>query len=256
MTDPFPGWVEALEARHTASLTFTEVRKALQALSSVYVQRRSRLAEGEALGSAGKRAAFALFYGPLHFLLVREIVRALDAAQPAPETILDLGCGTGVAGAAWALETGGRAAVEGVDRNGWVVEEARFTFGRLGLRGRARRSELAGATLPGRRGAIVAALTVNELADDARDALLARLLEAHRAGASVLVIEPIARGVTPWWAGWADAVTAAGGRVDEWRFPAALPARLALMDRAAGLDHGRLTGRSTFLRGAAGATRL
>ena len=63
MTDPFPAWVEALETRHTASLTFTEVRKALQALSSVYVQRRARLSEGDALGSAGKRAAFALIAG-------------------------------------------------------------------------------------------------------------------------------------------------------------------------------------------------
>ncbi|MET0553289.1 MAG: methyltransferase domain-containing protein [Vicinamibacteria bacterium] len=256
MTDPFPGWVEALEARHTASLTFTEVRKALQALSSVYVQQRSRLAAGEALGSAGKRAAFALFYGPLHFLLVREIVRALDAAQPAPQTILDLGCGTGVAGAAWALGAGGRATVEGVDRNGWAVDEARFTFGRLGLRGRARRADLADAALPGRRGAIVAALTVNELPDDAREALLRRLLEAHGAGASVLVVEPIARGVTPWWARWADAVTGAGGRVDEWRFPAGLPPRLALLDRAAGLDHRELTGRSTFLRGGSAGSRV
>jgi SAM-dependent methyltransferase len=251
VTDPFPAWVEALEARHTASLTFTEVRKALQALSSVYVQRRTRLAEGEALGSAGKRAAFALFYGPLHFLLVREIVRALGAARPAPETVVDLGCGTGVAGAAWALEAGGRASVEGVDKSGWAVDEARFTFGRLGLRGRARRGDLAGMPLPGRRGAVVAALTVNELADDARAALLARLLDAHRAGAAVLVVEPIARGVTPWWGRWADAVTGAGGRVDEWRFPAALPPRLALLDRAAGLDHRELTARSSWLPGGA-----
>ena len=29
---------------------------------------------GLALDSAGKRAAFALFYGPLHFLVVQEIV--------------------------------------------------------------------------------------------------------------------------------------------------------------------------------------
>lgn len=249
MRDPFPGWVEALEARHTASLTFTEVRRSLQALSSVYVQRRARLAAGDALGSAGKRAAFALFYGPLHFLLVREVVRATGAARPAPETIVDLGCGTGVAGAAWALETGGRAAVDGVDRNGWAVDEARFTFGRLGVRGRARRGDLAGTTLPGRRGAIVAALTANELGDDARDHLLARLLDAHRAGASVLVVEPIARGVTPWWDGWAKKVQEAGGRVDEWRFPAALPPRLALLDRAAGLDHRELTARSSYFSG-------
>jgi hypothetical protein len=55
--------------------------------------------------------------------------------------------------------------------------------------------------------------------------------------------------VTPWWDGWGKQVLKAGGRVDEWRFPAALPPRLALLDRAAGLDHRELTARSTFLAG-------
>jgi hypothetical protein len=35
--------------------------------------------------------------------------------------------------------------------------------------------------------------------------------------------------------------------VDEWRFPAGLPPRLALLDRAAGLDHRELTARSSYL---------
>jgi hypothetical protein len=49
-----------LEARHLADLEFREVSKALRALSSTYVERRDRLAAGAALGTAGKRAAFAL----------------------------------------------------------------------------------------------------------------------------------------------------------------------------------------------------
>ena len=65
------------------------------------------------LAGAGKRAAFALFYSPLHFVLTGHVVRELDAARPAPRKILDLGCGTGAAGAAWAIERyaldGGRA---------------------------------------------------------------------------------------------------------------------------------------------------
>lgn len=242
MTDPFPAWVEALEARHTASLTFTEVRKALQALSSLYVAKRS----GDALGSAGKRAAFALFYGPLHFLLVRRIVRALDAARPGLSEIHDLGCGTGVAGAAWALETEGRPRLVGLDRNGWTIEEARWTYARLGLRGEAKRADLERIALPLRAG-IVSAFVVNELPDTARDALLERLLGAARQGARVLVIEPIARGIAPWWRTWADAFQAAGGRADEWRFPSELPPRLALLDRAAGLDHRELTARSVWI---------
>ena len=56
-----------------------------------------------ALDSAGKRAAFALFYAPLHFIAVTEVIRALATSREAPATILDLGCGTGAAGAAWAL---------------------------------------------------------------------------------------------------------------------------------------------------------
>src|SRR5512135_1759049 len=90
-------WLAALEARHLADLRFAEVSRALRALSSAYVERRGRLAEGAALEGAGKRAAFALFYGPLHFLLVREVVRALGASDPAPARVVDLGCGTGVA---------------------------------------------------------------------------------------------------------------------------------------------------------------
>jgi hypothetical protein len=78
----------------------------LQALSSLYVERRDRSERGAALRRAGKRAAFALFYGPLHFLIVREIVRALSPPTPA-STIVDLGCGTGAAARLGARSAGG-----------------------------------------------------------------------------------------------------------------------------------------------------
>ncbi|HEX2341333.1 MAG TPA: hypothetical protein VHI98_12715, partial [Vicinamibacterales bacterium] len=65
---PIDQWMRALEARHLIDLQFAEVARALRALSSAYVQRRAALATGAALDGAGKRAAFALFYGPLHFL--------------------------------------------------------------------------------------------------------------------------------------------------------------------------------------------
>lgn len=246
--------MEALERRHLKTLTFPEVRRALQALSSLYVERRGRLGTGAAFEGAGKRAAFALYYGPLHFLLVRRIVESLGAAEPAPERIVDLGCGTGIAGAAWALAAGRRPMVEGLDRNGWVVDEARWTYGQLGVRGRASRGEVADALLPGEKGGVIAAFTVNELDDTARAELLPRLLESTRAGARVIVVEPIARRAVPWWSGWAAACLAAGGRADEWRFPAVLPERLALLDRAAGLDHRELTGRSLYFTSGPGPT--
>jgi hypothetical protein len=246
-TDPFAAYHEALEKRHLAELTFSEVRRALQALSSVYVERRERMGAGAALDGAGKRAAFALYYGPMHFLLVRGIVRALPAPFRARRRVLDLGCGTGAAGAAWALECDPPAAVEAVDRSGWAVAEARWTLLRLGLDGRATRADAASGPLAGAGAGILAAFTVNELAEEPRGRLLGRLLEAARLGSAVLVVEPIARRVNPWWPEWAEAVRAAGGREDEWRLRPELPDRLALLGKAAGLDSRELTGRSLVL---------
>jgi hypothetical protein len=243
VTDPFPAWFAALERRHLEVLEFREVRKALQALSSLYVERRGRLGAGAALDSAGKRAAFALFYGPLHFLLLRSIVRELGAGAPAPRAIVDLGCGTGVAGAAWALECAPPPAIEGIDASGWAVGEAPWTWSRLGLKGHARRGDLARVALGGRETAVVAAFTVNELETAPREALRARLVD-H--GGPVLIVEPLARGVSPWWGEWEDAWRAKGGRADEWRFRAELPPTLKLLDRAAGLDHAQLTARSLY----------
>ena len=98
----FDTWLHALDERHLADLTFPEVSRALRALSSAYVERRGRLKAGAALSGAGKRAAFALFYGPLHYLLVREIAAAIGFRPARLATLIDLGCGTGAAGAAWA----------------------------------------------------------------------------------------------------------------------------------------------------------
>ena len=246
MTDPFPAWFAALERRHLEVLEFREVRKALQALSSLYVERRGRLGSGAALGTAGKRAAFALFYGPLHLLLIRSIVRELGAATPAPRTIVDLGCGTGVAGAAWALECLPPPAIDGVDVNPWATGEAQWTYSRLGLTGRAKKGDLARVAKGGRETAVVAAFTVNELETPDRDALRVRLLEG---GGPVLIVEPLARGVSPWWDEWEAEFRAQGGRADEWRFRADLPPALKLLDRAAGLDHAQLTARSLFRAG-------
>src|SRR5919197_570271 len=101
---PFDRWVDALAARHLADLTPSEVTRALRALSSCYVERRSGLARGAALDGAGKRAAFALYVAPLHFVINREIVHGLRLGDPSITRIVDLGCGTGATGVAWAQE--------------------------------------------------------------------------------------------------------------------------------------------------------
>ena len=179
--DPFPpGWTRS--SAPSRDLTFAEVRKGLQALSSLYVGRRQKIAGGAALEGNGKRAAFALYYGPAHFLLVRAIVRALDATSRPLHTVVDLGCGTGAAGAAWAVETG--AAVDGIDRSGWAVAEARWTLARLRLRGTAKKGDVSAAAAPVPPGAIVSAFTVNELEEAARTRLLATSATRRRAGAA------------------------------------------------------------------------
>src|SRR5260221_5342592 len=126
-TDSLEPWYAALEARQMRDLKFQEVRRGLQALSSLYVERRSRLASGGALDGAGKRAAFALFYGPMHFAVTRDIVRALHATRPAPKEIVDLGCGTGAAGAALALQSHPPPGITGIDRNSWAVDATSST---------------------------------------------------------------------------------------------------------------------------------
>ena len=248
-TDPFTGWLNALEARHLADLRVPEVTRALRALSSAYVERRHTVARGAALDSHGKRAAFALFYAPLHFLVARHVVEALGADAATPSSVIDIGCGTGAAGAAWALAA--NAPVIGVDRHPWAVEEARWTYRQLGLEGQARAGDISRLPPMRRGGGAVAAYVLNELSASVRERSEEALLAAVRRGVSVLVIEPIARSLTPWWAGTAGRFAAAGGRADEWRFAIDLPPMLRLFDKAAGLNHRELTARSLYAPGKA-----
>jgi hypothetical protein len=244
--DPFPAWYDALERRHLADLTFQEVRRAVQALSVAYVQKRGSHVD-RVLETAGKRAAFAMFYAPLHFLTVRAIVRELGAGATGVGEIVDLGCGTGVAGAAWALETGRRTSIVGIERHSWATREAKWTYRKLRVQGRVDCVDLTGVKIDGKGNGIVAAFTINELDRGQRDVVLKRLLEAQSKGAAILVIEPIARRAVPWWNEWFEAFVGSGGRSDQWRFPAGLPSSLKLMDKAAGLDHRELTARSLWL---------
>jgi hypothetical protein len=246
--EAFDAWMRALEARHLADLQFREVTRALRALSSTYVERRQGLTAGAALAGAGKRAAFALFYGPLHYLLVEAIVASLPDADRIGGTLVDLGCGTGGAGVAWAAacRKDPRLAILGVDRHPWAAQEATTAYREFSLSGRARIGDIAREALPQGQ-AYLAAFTVNELGDAARDALLPKLLAQGTRGRAVLVVEPLARFVAPWWNAWRRAFEEAGGRADEWRFQVPLPAIVAKLDRAAGLNHRELTGRSLWM---------
>lgn len=246
--DRFATWLLHLEQRHLADLRFSEVSRALRALSSTYVERRGRLGEGTALSGAGKRAAFALFYGPLHYMLVREIVHAVPGAAD-PATIVDLGCGTGASSAAWAAASSDPPRVLGIDRHPWALGEAVRTYRDFGLSARTRQGDISTVALPKSPVSILAAFTLNEMPDGARDVLLEQLVERGRRGDRVLIVEPLAASITRWWGRWRDAVIGAGGRADEWRFRLERPALIAKLDRATSLDHRELTGRSLWLSG-------
>lgn len=242
-------WLAALEVRHLANLRVAEVTRALRALSSAYVERRHKVASGSTLESAGKRAAFALYYGPLHFIAAAHVLQLLEATRP--RHILDVGCGTGTVGAAWALYAGGTQ-VTGIDRHPWAVDETRLTYGDLGLPGRARLGDA--SRLPVTRGAdapdaLVFGYVLNELPVETRTRVETHLLERAAAGSSVLILEPISKAIAPWWDRTADAFARVGGRADEWRFQPEVPEIVALLGKAAGLNYRELRLRSIFVPG-------
>lgn len=248
--DRFERWLYETEQRHLADLTFPQLSSGLRALSSTYVERRQRLGEGGALDGAGKRAAFALFYGPLHFLLARAIVQALPGALRGTHeatTLVDLGCGTGAAGSAWATACDPAPRVVGIDRHPWALGEAARTYRAFGLTARAVKGDIASVALPKGPVSMLAAFAMNELADASRDALMQRLLDRTASGDRLLVVEPIAGFVARWWDRWRAPVEQMGGRADEWRFRVDLPPIVAKLDRAAKLDHRELTARSLWV---------
>lgn len=237
MADAFDVWLDALVKRHLADLRPSEVNRAVRALSDDYVHRRHRV-RYNALAGRGKRAAFALFFGPLHFLVVRDIARQLGLESLTLERVLDFGCGTGAGGAAVGSLIQPPPSVLGIDRLGWALDEAAFTYRYFGLRHRLQCADV------GRSGAraaagglVVAAYTINELDVETRREVLERLCRNRTPRSALLIVEPIAKTVTPWWNEWSSALAPLGAREQEWRFSDPLPARLRLMDRAAGLDH-------------------
>jgi SAM-dependent methyltransferase len=242
-------WIDRVIERHTQSMTRPEFLKAVRALSARYVEQRAALRDRSPLDSAGKRAAFAGFYAPLHFLTVRQIVQSVGLGQRPVETIVDLGCGTGVVGAAWALAYGTFTRVVGVDLNTWVLDEARWNFQTLGVRARTSRGNLVAAleelvAKPDARSGVILGWSLNELGDSDRARAIDLLVSLSARATPVAVIEPIATRLVPWWPAFAGRVTKAGGRVDEWKFEAALPPALADLDEAAGFQRESLSARS------------
>jgi len=243
-------WTATLERRHLADLRLPEVARALRALSSLYVERRDRSTGRHvhgALDTAGKRAAFALYYAPLHFIAVSEAVARLGAQEPAPVALLDLGCGTGAAGLAWALSASVRPPILGLDSHPWAVEQTRQNLRYFGVPGRVVRGDVARFPALKAGTSAVAAYTLNELSDHDRRRVEQRLIELTRHGGHVLILEPLARGVAPWWSDLADRITALGGRADQWRFAVEPPSMVQRLGAAAGLNYREIKLQTLFL---------
>jgi SAM-dependent methyltransferase len=251
LRDAFDAWLEATLARFLPPLTFPELRRGVQALSALYVERRGegRLAE-RALDGAGKRAAFACFYAPLHFLTLHHALAALGWPQGTPPArIADLGCGTGAAGAAVAAHFERRPPLLAVDRSGFALGEARHTYRAFGVPARTRRGALPAALPTVRAGDLwVLGWTVNECAPAVEEALRTRVGAAAEAGVALVVAEPLATAATPWWRDWERALAPAGVHARELKVRVELPLPLAKLDRAAGLDH-RLLGARLLTKG-------
>lgn len=236
-------YFDVLEKRHLANLTRPEFTRAVRALSVRYVERRGQLPTRSPLDSAGKRAAFGLFYAPLHMLTVEAAVLAVAPAAR-PTHLVDLGCGTGVCSAAWAMTLPEpRPSIDGCDLHPWALEEARWNWRTLGLRGRATRLDAVAAmerlvkTRPSLSGTgIVAGWTVNELEPAARDRLLDLVTRAATNGAVFLMLEPLARGIAPWWDSWERTLAPLGVVSGDYKFDIELPPRLAEFSASAGFS--------------------
>ena len=243
MAEIFENWVDATFERWLAQLTHQEIARALKALTRDYVQRRTRL-RGKALDGRGKRAAFALYYGMRHFILVREVVAALDLSHDSPAQILDLGCGTGVGGAAWGLLCAGEPKITGVDLSPDLLREAALTYRTLELSGRTVCCHLSKLRWPRTAAHIIAAFTINELDEAVRERVWGELVKQKSLGGRTLIVEPLATRITPWWCQWAQRAEGLGGRADEFHFEVELPERVHLLGKSAGLRPERLGART------------
>ncbi len=237
----FTTWLAALEQRHLAELTRQEFTRAVRALSARYVQRRGQLPDRSPLDSAGKRAAFALFYAPLHLLTTQAALARTDVRTDL-ETLVDLGCGTGVSSAAWALMQDTPPSITGIDTHPWVLDEARWNWRAMGLPGHAVRGDMVTAARNLLRHSnaslattgLIAGWSVNELAQSDRARLLDTVDQLLSRGVTLVVLEPLARGVTPWWDDWVAHLATHRVCAGDIKVDVDLPAPLAGFSKAAG----------------------
>jgi hypothetical protein len=235
----FDAWVEESWARFVPPLSFTEVRKGVQAL----VRLRDANEGGEtalrrAYEGQGKRAAAATYLSWLRFLAAYHACEMLEVPERGPyRRLWDLGCGCGASGAGLARALGGSPAIQGLDRSGWALDEARETWSSFGLAGRAQREDLPDAfPTAGRGELIVLGWCLGELDARGRRRVAARSISAARRGATVLALDELTPRPT-WWQEFADALAPAGAFEQPLRVSIERPQRVKAMDKAARNDN-------------------
>lgn len=249
MRADFDRWLEESVARFLPPLSFREVRKGVQALSSLYVERRDgRDLSARAVDGDAKRAALATYYAPLHFLAVWHLLHEwVEGSLVVPGTLWDLGSGTGAAGAAVARALSSTPNLVGIDRSGFALREARSTYASFGIPARTRRGRLPNALPKPREGDFwLFAYAINEFSETERDALLGAIEAAVATGVRVLIVEPLASAATRWWPIWREPLETLGFRCDTWKQSFARPEWVSRLDRAAGLDHRVLGARAAL----------
>jgi ubiquinone/menaquinone biosynthesis C-methylase UbiE len=175
--------------------------------------------------------------------LIQHIVRELGVTFE-PGVVVDVGCGTGVAGAAIATSQSPPLGVMGFDVHPWTLDEARFTYRTFALKSDVRRVHAAKTRIPSDTSVIVAAFVVNELSDKDRAALLD---EIKRSRKHALIVEPISQRISPWWDDWSAEFQKLGGRADVWKARVDMPPLVKRLAKAAGLRPEMLTARSLFV---------
>ena len=238
-SDAFACWLDRSRQRFDDA-SFREIRKGVQALSRQYLHR-----EGGRCGAITHRhrqAAFVTYYAPLHFLTVRGALDRITSGSPA--RIIDLGCGSGAVSAAIGGSLPSPPRLLGIDPAEWALRAARDRWQACGLSGRTQRGSLPGAFPRVRGGDLLAAgWCLNELDDDARAAVLGRTRGALRRGAGLLIVETAGSRLVPWWGDWREALEPLGATDTRVGFELDRPEWIRRMDKAAGLDHRRLSAR-------------
>lgn len=237
----FDHWLASVVGRYVPPLTYAELRKGVQALSMLYVERRDEgNVAARAIDGQGKRGAFATYYAALHFITVHHALEMMGGTDTVgtPRRIIDLGCGTGVVGAALATALPGSPAVLGVDRSGWALEEAERTWAAFGVSGRAVRAELPdGVPQIGEGDMIALGWSLSEWDDVTRAKFLRRLFKYLRKGVSLFIAEPLSTQVAPWWDEWAEQLASFGVSQELCKIAIVRPQWIQDMDKASRLDH-------------------